>query len=46
LSQLGLKPAVALAAIIFKQAPEDELCIELTTAGYEIVHLPDNPHIE
>ncbi|MDN5940321.1 MAG: class I SAM-dependent methyltransferase [Nitrospira sp.] len=34
-----------LASIIFKKEPSKELVRQLTDEGYEIVQLPDNPHI-
>lgn len=46
LCSLGLVGHSKLAAIIFKQVPRDELLTELSDTGYDIVRLPDNPHLD
>jgi ubiquinone/menaquinone biosynthesis C-methylase UbiE len=43
--RLGIKDYGLLAAIIFKQDPSQELLQELSKEGYEIIHLPENPHL-
>jgi ubiquinone/menaquinone biosynthesis C-methylase UbiE len=44
-SRLGLMDCRYLAAVIFKQEPSGELARQLAKAGYEFLHLPDNPYL-
>jgi ubiquinone/menaquinone biosynthesis C-methylase UbiE len=43
--KLGIFDYGSLAAVIFKAKPQAELCTLLKNAGYELIHLPDNPYI-
>ena len=45
LCKLGLMDYGNLAAVIFKKEPSGELLRQLVGTGFEIVRLPDNPHI-
>lgn len=45
LCKLGLMDYGIIAAIIFKREPSKELLQKLSEVGYEIIQLPENPHI-
>jgi ubiquinone/menaquinone biosynthesis C-methylase UbiE len=45
LCSLGLTGHTLLATIIFKQKPSEALLHQLAKERFEIIHLPDNPHI-
>ena len=43
--KLGLLDYNILAAVIFKQTPSPDLVARMLEGGYEVIHLPENPHI-
>lgn len=45
LCRLRLIDYKILASIIFKKTPPEEMLNQLTTEGYEIIYLPENPYI-
>jgi hypothetical protein len=45
LCKLGFMDFGHLASIIFKKEPSKGLLRQLIEEGYEIIQLPDNPHI-
>lgn len=46
LCRAGLVGHSKLAAILFKRVPDDKIITELSDSGYDVIQLPDNPHID